>query len=120
MSHLQPVPKPSESDTAAHPLTVFSPDSREVVYLEDEATIEVITAALQAWGLRVRSERQTGAGSAKPKASVAAEPSWTTTRPPHPAPGRLENILSPLWLPIRRPVAGNEPVVAWSWFGQAA
>jgi hypothetical protein len=102
-------------------VTVVSADAREVVYLEDEASLEIITAALTAWGLKVRSERDVESPAAKAMPPVAtAEACWETTRPAAPPPGRLDNTLSPLWLPIRTPVAGNEPVAAWSWFGRAA
>lgn len=121
MSYLRAVPKSYERETAARPVTVVSADSRDVVYLEDDASLEIITAALTAWGLKVRSEREVDVAAAKTLPPVAtAEACWETTRPQAAAPGRLDNVLSPLWLPIRRPVAGNEPVAAWSWFGRAA
>lgn len=121
MRYLKPVPKSFERKAPARPVTVVSADSRDVVYLEDEASLEIITAALTAWGLKVRSEREMEVAAAKALPPVAtAEACWETTRPQAAAPGRLDNVLSPLWLPIRRPVAGNEPVAAWGWFGRAA
>lgn len=121
MSYLRPVPRSHERPVPARPVTVVSADAREVVYLEDDASLEIITAALTAWGLKVRSEREVEAPAAKALPTVGtAEACWETTRPEAPAPGRLDNALSPLWLPIRQPVAGNEPVSAWSWFGRAA
>lgn len=121
MRYLKAVPRSFEREAPARPVTVVSADSRDVVYLEDDASLEVITAALKAWGLKVRSERDGDGAAAKTAPPVAtAEACWETTRPPAPSPGRLDNVLSPLWLPIRRPVAGNEPVAAWSWFGRAA
>lgn len=121
MRYLRPVPKSFEREAPAHPVTVVSADSRGVVYLEDEASLEIITAALRAWGLKVRSEREVEVAAAKALPPVAtAEACWETTRPHTPTPGRLDNVLSPLWLPIRRPLSGNEPVAAWGWFGRAA
>jgi hypothetical protein len=121
MKYLKPIPRSSERQAPARAVTVVSADSRGVVYLEDEASLEIITAALKAWGLKVRSEREVVAATAKALPPVAtAEACWETTRPRTAAPGRLDNVLSPLWLPIRQPVAGNEPVAAWGWFGRAA
>ena len=57
MSYLQAVPNCYERESAARPVTVVSADSRDVVYLEDAASLEIITAALRAWGLKVRAER---------------------------------------------------------------
>lgn len=102
-------------------MTVVSPETREVVYLEDEASLEIITAALEAWGLKVRSERETPPDAAPARTPApAVETSWETMRPAITSPGRLDNVLSPLWLPIRQPVTGSEPVSAWGWFGRAA
>lgn len=119
MSYLKAVPRSNELPPA-RAVTVVSPDSREVVYLDESASIEIITEALKAWGLRVRAER-----AERPQPAPAPEPTqveahWQTTRPQGRAPGRLENQLSPLWLPIRQPERGNEPVTAWSWFTRAA
>ena len=59
--------------------------------------------------------------SVKPQPLPPVAPvSWETTRPDQSAPCRLDNALSPMWLPIREPVVGNEPVVAFAWFGRAA
>lgn len=121
MHHLQVVPDPVTRPARARPVTVVSPESREVVYVEDDATIEIIKAALTAWGLRVRAERGQAAIADAPAVPPAdAQPAWETTRPGHHAPGRLENELSPLWLPIRLPIRGNEPVTAFAWFSRAA
>ena len=97
-----------------------------MVYVEQPASIEIITEALKAWGIRVREERQRepsqAAKPAQPQVSSPAtvEASWQTTRCEAKAPTRLENALSPLWLPIRTQPTGSEPPAAWSWFGRAA
>lgn len=118
MSHLRALPRTNETGPA-RPVTVVSPATRDVVYLEEPATIEIITEALKAWGLRVRQERD--ARQQEPSAGPhPAEGSWETTRPEHPGPSRLSNVLSPLWLPILTAETGNEPVAAWSWFTRAA
>jgi hypothetical protein len=100
-----------------------SQDARRVLYIEGDPSLEVIQAALEAWGLRVRAERERAA----PAADAPAErkdpdgmPAWVTRRPALPRVSRLENILSPLWFPARGPVNANEPVTAFSWFGRAA
>jgi len=116
MRYLQAVPRQNDSEPVSRPLTVVSNDTRQVVYLEEATSIEIITEALRAWGLRVRAERA-DSPEAQPSAS---ESNWQTTRPEHRAPGRLENTLSPLWLPIRGSESGNEPVAAWAWFTSAA
>lgn len=120
MAHLQPVPRNSEVEPGTRAVTIVSADSRDVVYIDDAASLEIIQAALKAWGLRVREERDRK--TPVPLAQRAAsEPTsaWETERPARPAPSRLENRLSPLWLPIRKPV-GNEAVAAWAWFTRAA
>jgi hypothetical protein len=120
MSRPQPL-RPFVQTATARPLTLVSPASRDVVYLEESTPLEVITAALEAWGLRVRQERDATGGDAKVQAPPSSAPvSWETTRPDQSAPCRLDNALSPMWLPIREPVVGNEPVVAFAWFGRAA
>ncbi len=122
MAHLQPVPRSSEVEPGTRPVTIVSAESRDVVYVDDAASLEIIQAALKAWGLRIREERDRGT-PAKPALAQQAvkEPSatWETERPAHPAPSRLENRLSPIWLPIRKPL-GNEAVSAWGWFSRAA
>ena len=118
MSHLRALPRIDEAEPA-RAVTVVSPETRDVVYVEESASIEIITEALKAWGLRVRQERE----ARQPDLPAVAQPAdsnWQTTRPEHPGPGRLANVLSPLWLPIRKPDTGNEPVAAWSWFSRAA
>jgi len=112
---IRPLEQPART---TRPLTLISPASREVVYLEHGASLNVITAALEAWGLKVRQDRETG--DVGRQASAPAEVSWDTTRPGRPATGRLDNELSPMWLPIREPVAENGPVAAFAWFGRVA
>jgi hypothetical protein len=91
------------------------------VYLDETASLEIITEALRAWGLRVRAER-----AAQPAEAAAAPPpapldtTWLTTRPEQPPASRLENALSPLWLPIRGDDGVSDPLAAWSWFSRAA
>ncbi|HML99529.1 MAG TPA: hypothetical protein PKD75_13730 [Tepidiformaceae bacterium] len=115
------MPRSCEKQTPARAVAVVSPETRGVVYLEDEASLEIITAALEAWGLKVRAEREAPPGAAPARTPrPAVETSWETMRPAITSPGRLDNVLSPLWLPIRKPVTGTEPVSAWSWFGRAA
>ncbi len=120
MNYLKAVPRSSELEAPARAVTVVSPDAREVVYLDETASLEIITEALNAWGLRVRSERTGQVDSLPSQPPTPVDSSWQTTRSEQRAPGRLENSLSPLWLPIRRPERGNEPVAAWSWFCRAA
>jgi hypothetical protein len=68
-----------------------------------------IEAALHIWGIRVRASR-------------GADVAWKTTRPPWRCPGRLDNWVSPVWLPTaeeerRKPVA---PLRLSSLFERAA
>jgi hypothetical protein len=119
MSYLQAVPRFSDVPPAARAVTVVSPEKRDVVYVEQQASIELITEALKAWGIRVRAERDQQQGEAKP-ATTQIDANWQTTRPEAKAPTRLDNELSPLWFPIERPAASAEPVAAWAWFGRAA
>lgn len=120
MSYLTAVPRTTDHEPAPRALTVVSPEARETVYLDDAASLEIITEALKAWGLRVRSER----GAARPAADIqpaqtSLDTTWQTTRPEHRAPSRLENDLSPLWFPIREgePADASAP---WAWFSRAA
>ncbi len=99
---------------------MVSPDAREVVYLDESASLEIITEALKAWGLRVRAERSEAAAEAPQQPPAGMDGTWQTTRSDLRAPSRLENVLSPLWLPIRFPERPSEPDAAWAWFGRAA
>lgn len=118
MRYLKAVPRSSELPPV-RAVTVISPESREVVYLDESASIEIITEALKAWGLRVRAERTTDAPAAASQ-PTQVEANWETTRPEGRAPGRLQNALSPLWLPILSAEGAAEPVAAWAWFTRAA
>ena len=118
MSYLKAFPRLLDTEPPARAVTVVSRDSRDVVYLEQPASIEIITEALKAWGIRVRSQRD--AEKATPAKHAPGEANWQTTRSDLRAPTRLENALSPLWLPIRQPSSGTEPATDWSWFGRAA
>ena len=121
MAHLHPVPRSSEIESGTRPVTIVSADSRDVVYIDDAASLEIIQAALKAWGLRVREERDSTTTRPAIAQRAVKDPlaTWETERPTRPAPSRLENRLSPLWLPIRKPL-GNEAVTAWGWFSSAA
>ncbi|PFG73126.1 hypothetical protein [Tepidiforma thermophila] len=127
MRRLQPVPRSDELPAEGERVTLVAGERRRVLYVEGDASLEVIMAALEAWGLRVRAERERqqaapgGAGEPAPGTDQAeGVPAWVTQRPALPRVNRLENVLSPLWFPARRPVSGTEPVTAFSWFGRAA
>lgn len=119
MSYLRALPRLSDFEPA-RAVTVVSPVARDVLYVDQGASIEIITEALKAWGLRVRAERETNTEPSSTGPLDPAEDNWQTTRPEGRAPGRLENELSPLWLPIREPATGNDPVAAFGWFTRAA
>lgn len=120
MSYLQPVPTQTELEASGWYAVVAS-DTNEVVYVEESASKDAITAALEAWGLRVRTERETVATpeSARP---IPADSSWETTRPAFRSRSRLVNDLSPVYSPIffGADEPTFDPVQAWSWFGVAA
>ena len=118
MSDLRAVRRYSELEPPARSVAVVSPEARDVVVLDEVASIEIITDALRAWGLRVRSERVVQPKVAEADASPG-DTNWQTTRPVSRAPGRLENALSPMWLPIRKPDR-DEPVTLSAWFTSAA
>ncbi len=118
MSYLKAVPRTFDSEPPARAVAVVSVGSRDVVYVEQPASIEIITEALRAWGIRVLAERTEE--TAAPAKHTPSDARWDTTRSAAKAPTRLENALSPLWLPIRQQSTGSEPVAAWSWFGRAA
>jgi hypothetical protein len=121
-TYLKPLPLPNEFNPPRRAVTVVSSEARDVVYLDQSASIELITEALKAWGLRVRAERE-GAAERKSQAAAATEPEthWQTTRPEGRAPTRLDNILSPLWLPTRdSDSTAAEAPLEWSWFSRAA
>ena len=118
MSYLRALPRFTDLEPA-RAVTVVSPSTRDVVYLDQAASIEIITEALRAWGLRVRAERG-GPEGATAQAPAPIDANWQTTRPEARTPGRLENELSPLWLPIREASNGNDPVAAFGWFTRAA
>ena len=121
MSYLTAVPRTTDPEPAPRALTVVSPEARETVYLDEAASLEIITEALKAWGLRVRSERGSGrlASEAQP-APTPLDTTWQTTRPEQRAPSRLENDLSPLWFPLREDDRAGDASSAWAWFSRAA
>ena len=118
MSYLKAIPRNFDTEPPARAVAVVSRGTRDVVYVDEPASIEIITEALKAWGIRVRAERSEE--SPAPAKHTPSDANWETTRSEAKAPTRLENSLSPLWLPIRKPPTGSEPVAAWSWFGRAA
>jgi hypothetical protein len=121
MNHLRALPRAHEEQARPRAVTVVSPDTRQVVYLDEAASLEIITEALKAWGLRVRSERSdSGSRAETPTQPAPADSNWSTTRSESKAPTRLDNVLSPLWLPIREADRATEPPAAWSWFSRAA
>ena len=121
MSYLKTVPRSQDPEPPARAVTVVSPGNREVVYLDQSASIEVITEALKAWGIRVREERTREAAQPSPETPAkSVESTWRTTRVASRAPTRLENVLSPLWFPIREVPTNTDPGSPWAWFGRAA
>lgn len=121
MSYLKTVPRSHDPEPPARAVTVVSPDNREVLYLDQSASIEVITEALKAWGIHVREERRREAADpshAAPEKSI--ESTWSTTRIASRTPTRLENVLSPLYFPIRELPTNSDPAAPWAWFGRAA
>lgn len=128
MSHLKAVPRSSDLEPSQRAVTFVSRDSRNVVYLDQPASLEIITEALKAWGLRVRAERADSRAPApatlpvvtEAPAAAPAEATWQTTRPDAKAPTRLDNVLSPLWLPLRDTGSGGDASSTWGWFTRAA
>jgi hypothetical protein len=119
MSYLKTVPRSQDPEPPARAVTVVTPGNREVVYLDESASIEVITEALRAWGIRVREERKREAAQPAPPAK-SVEATWRTTRIASRTPTRLENVLSPLYFPIRELPTNVDPGAPWGWFGRAA
>ncbi len=121
MRYLKTVPRLQDSEPPARAVTVVSPGNREVVYLDQSASLEVITEALKAWGIRVREERTRDSGNSSPEtAGQSVEITWQTTRITSRTPTRLENALSPLYFPIREIPTNADPGGPWGWFGRAA
>lgn len=122
MSYLKPVPRTDDVGAPARAVTLVSPEARETLYLDETASLEIITEALKAWGLRVRAERESGRPADEAAAAIPApqDATWLTTRPDHRAPSRLENVLSPLWLPILNDDRAPDPGSPWGWFSRAA
>lgn len=121
MNHLRAVLMDSEREQAARPMAVMPVGGAGVVYVDEDASTATITAALQAWGLRVRSEREHTHGQAGTQ-GLSTDEAWATARTPQRPAGRLLNLRSPVWLP---PIAG-EPVGSAAsdslnaWFMRAA
>lgn len=115
MRYLQAVPTDSEREQASRPIAVMPADGTGVVYVEQSASTATITAALQAWGLRVRAEREHGHGQAGTQ-GLTTDEAWATTRAPQRPAGRLVNRRSPVWLPAiaeTNPAGGLETLSAW-------
>jgi len=122
MSYLQAVPKAKGAGAPPKGYRIVTPDSSEVVYLDDSPTLDVITAALTAWGLRVR-EGSARTGDAMAALPIPADSSWQTTRPTAKAPGRLANGRSPVYLPalLNAEASRFDAQAEWAaWFGAAA
>ncbi len=107
----------------SRPIAVMPIGGSVVVYVDDDASTATITAALQAWGLRVREERENGHGQAGTQ-GLSTDEAWSTTRPPQPPTSRLHNRRSPVWLPTiaeestTAPLADSDEIS--SWFSSAA
>ena len=121
MSYLRLVLAETEIERAqepvARPVAVVPASGAELVYVDDDATAATITAALQAWGLRVRAEREHRHQGTKGLESDAA---WATTRPEGPPRSRLLNFLSPVWLPTAECDYGPGEGSPFAWFQRAA
>ena len=118
MHHLHAVLDDSEGEQASRPMAVMPDGGAGVVYVDYDASTAAITAALQAWGLRLRAEREHGQAGTK---GLTTDEAWATTRPPQPPTSRLLNLRSPVWLPpIAQAVAGTAPDPLSAWFMRAA
>ncbi len=129
MRYLQPLPRSDELDQAGEAVAVVAGGRRRVLYVEGDASLDVIVAALEAWGLRVRAERErrqaaSGGSGADAREAPGGDgdgvPAWVTRRPALPRVSRLENVLSPLWFPARRPASGGGAEAGVGRAGQAA
>ena len=118
MHHLRAVLNDSERELAPRPMAVMPDGGAGVVYVDQDASTATITAALEAWGLRVRADREHGEAATK---GLSTEQSWATTRPlPRPM-SRLLNFRSPVWLPsIAQQLDGPVADPLSSWFMRAA
>ncbi|MEP7216182.1 MAG: hypothetical protein ABI782_08000 [Anaerolineaceae bacterium] len=103
----------SEREQATRPMVVMPDGGVGVVYVDHDASTATITAALEAWGLHVRAEREHGEAATK---GLSTDDSWATARPlPRPL-SRLENLRSPVWLPaVALSAVGppTDPLNAW-------
>ena len=89
-----------------------------VVYVDHDASTATITAALEAWGLRVRAEREHGEAGIQ---GLSTDDSWATFRPVLPPTSRLLNLRSPVWLPpIADAAVGTAADPLSAWFMRAA
>lgn len=114
MHHLRAVLTDSEREQTSRPMAVMPAGGAGVVYVDEDASTATITAALQAWGLRVRAEREHGQAGTQ---GLSTQEAWATTRPLQRPASRLLNLRSPVWLP---PIADQpqgvpaaDPLNAW-------
>ena len=123
MHHLRAVPTDSEREQMSRSTAVMPVGGSGVVYVDEDASTATITAALQAWGLRVREEREHGHGQAGTQ-GLTTDEAWATTRPPLPPTSRLHNRRSPVWLPTIADEQTGVPIgdadQISSWFSRAA
>lgn len=119
MHHLQAVLTDFERDQAVRPVAVAPAGSADVVYVDESVSTATITAALKAWGLRVRAEREHGHGQAGAQ-GLATDESWATTRPHQRPASRLLNRRSPVWLPAIGGELADPADPLNTWFTRAA
>jgi hypothetical protein len=110
--YVEPEPGPH-----ARAVAVMPPGVTDVVYVEDEASTEMVTDALRAWGLQVRAKRENQHAATM---GLESEWAWATVRPEWVPVSRLLNILSPAWFPIGGTELADMPATALSWFTRAA
>lgn len=104
------------SATHTHQVAVYTGAS-DIVYVDADASTEMVTDALRAWGFSVRAERENRHAASR---GLESESTWTTTRPGWPPVNRLSNILSPVWLPTQAEDPGSTPPTSPNWFVRAA
>lgn len=113
MHYLHALLNDSEREYATRPTAVMADGDARVVYVDENASTATITAALEAWGLRVRAEREHKEAGIQ---GLSTDDSWATFRPVPPPTSRLQNLRSPVWLPpIAEAVVGivADPLSAW-------
>lgn len=100
-------------------VAVMPAGAADVVYVDDAASTAIVTAALRAWGLRVRAERDNQHSGTR---GLESESAWMTVRPDGEPVSRLLNTLSAAWLPTFDPATRQleETATVLSWFVCAA